>query len=76
VRERWDGRDRWRAFTYDRPDRAISAQVDPDRVLLLDINYTNNSRTLEPATARASAKWSLTWMLWLQDLMMTWAFFV
>jgi hypothetical protein len=76
VRERWDGRDRWRAFTYDRPDTAISAQVDPDRVLLLDINYTNNSQTLRPVSNRAATKWSLTWMIWLQDLMMTWAFFV
>ena len=32
------------AFTYDRPARARSAQVDPDRVLLLDVNYTNNSK--------------------------------
>ncbi len=76
VRERWDGRDRWRAFVYDRPDTAISAQVDPDRVLLLDVNYTNNSRTLHAASDRAATKWSLTWMIWLQDLMMTWAFFI
>ena len=27
----------------------VSAEVDPDRVLLLDVNYTNNSRTLAPA---------------------------
>jgi hypothetical protein len=76
IRERWDGRDRWKAFVYDRPDRAVSVEVDPDRVLLLDVNYTNNSRTLKPAAAPAATKWSLTWMLWLQDLMMTWAFFV
>ena len=25
-----------------------TAQVDPDRVLLLDVNYTNNSKTLKP----------------------------
>ena len=31
--------------------RAVSAQVDPDRVLLLDVNYTNNSRTLAPKDA-------------------------
>ena len=49
VRERWDGRARWQNFSYDRPARAVSAQVDPERVLLLDTNYTNNSRTLEPS---------------------------
>ena len=28
--------------------RPLSAQVDPERVLLLDVNYTNNSKTLAP----------------------------
>ena len=73
--ERWSGRDRWKAFTYDRPSRAASAAVDPDRVLLLDINYTNNSRTLAPRGPEAATKWSLKWMVWLQDLLLSWAFF-
>ena len=34
------------------PSRARSAQVDPDRVLLLDVNYTNNSKTLAPQGGR------------------------
>ena len=71
ARESWDGRARWQVFTFDRPVKAVSAQVDPERVLLLDTNYTNNSRTLEPATERAATKWSLRWMVWLQDLLMT-----
>jgi hypothetical protein len=75
-RERWDGRARWRNFSYDRPARAVSAQVDPERVLLLDTNFTNNSKTLEPANERAATKWSLRWMIWLQDLLMTFAFLV
>ena len=75
-RERWDGRSRWQNFSYDRPARAVSAQVDPERVLLLDTDFTNNSRALEPATDRAATKWSLRWMIWLQDLLMTCAFFV
>jgi len=75
-RERWDGRARWQNFSYDRPARAVSAQVDPERVLLLDTNFTNNSRTLEPAAGRAATKWSLRWMIWLQDLLMTSAFLV
>lgn len=75
-RERWDGQARWQTFTYDRPARAVSAQVDPERVLLLDTNYTNNSRTLQPAGERAATRWSLRWMVWLQDLLMTCAFLV
>ena len=72
----WDGRGRWQVFTFDRPVKAVSAQIDPERKLLLDTNYTNNSRTMEPATDRAATKWSLRWMVWLQDLFMTCAFLV
>jgi hypothetical protein len=74
--EQWDGRDRRTIYIYERPSQALSVQVDPDRRLLLDINYTNNSATLEPRAGDASLKWSLTWLTWLQDLMLTYAFFV
>ena len=73
VVEHWDGRDRWKAFTYERAARAISAEVDPDRVLLLDVNWTNNSRTTQPQGPRAATKWSLKWMVWLQDCLLSWA---
>jgi hypothetical protein len=76
VREHWDGRDRRVMYVYERPARALTAQVDPRRVLLLDVNYTNNTRTLAPRAGEASLKWSLKWMGWLQDLMLTYAFFV
>ncbi|MBM3817530.1 MAG: M1 family metallopeptidase [Acidimicrobiia bacterium] len=76
VRERWDGLDRRVIYTYERESRPVSAWVDPDRVLLLDVNYTNNSRTLAPRASDAGLKWGLKWMVWLQDLMLTYAFFV
>jgi hypothetical protein len=61
---------------YERASRASMVQVDPERVLLLDVNYTNNSRTMQPRSEEAGLKWSLTWMVWLQDLMLTYGFFV
>jgi hypothetical protein len=76
VRERWDGADRWTLYRYRRPAKAKQAVVDPDRVLLLDLNYTNNSRTLQPRAGEASRKWMLTWLVWAQDLLMTYGFFV
>ena len=76
ARATWDGLARWHMLTFDRKVKAISAQVDPERVLLLDTNFTNNSRALEPSTDAASTKWALKWMVWLQDLLMTYAFFV
>ncbi len=76
VRERWDGLERRVTYVYDKPSRATSVQVDPQRVLLLDVNYTNNSRTLRPRGDEAGLKWGLRWMVWLQDLMLTYGFFV
>lgn len=74
--ERWDGRDRWRLFRYRTASKAKQTVVDPDRVLLLDLNYTNNSRTLQPRAGEASRKWMLAWVAWAQDLLMTYGFFV
>jgi hypothetical protein len=76
VRWHWDGRDTWKRFEVVKPVRARSVQVDPDRVLLLDLNYTNNSMTLQPKTAAAARKWSLAWMIWLQDQLLTYGFFI
>ena len=73
VTERWDGAERWKLYTYDRPVQALSAQVDPSRVLLLDVAYTNNSMTLEPHGGGAATKWSLKWMVWLQECLLSWA---
>ena len=74
--ERWYGQERWKVLRFTRVAEAVSAEVDPDRVLLLDVNRTNNSVALQPRTTQAARKWSLVWMTWLQDLLITWAFFV
>jgi hypothetical protein len=76
VRWQWDGRERWKLFEVDRPVRALTAEVDPERVLLLDANYTNNSRSLAPKTKAAARKWSLAWLIWMQDQLLTYGFFI
>jgi hypothetical protein len=45
-------------------------------VLLLDVNRTNNSASLSPAGPRAARKWSLVWLVWLQDQLLTYGFFI
>ena len=72
MTEHWDGLDRWKLYSYVRAASVISAEVDPEHVLLLDVNYTNNSRTLRSSTDRAATKWSLKWMVWLQDCLLSW----
>jgi hypothetical protein len=48
VMEKWDGRERWKRYVYYRPYKLESAQVDPGYKILLDMNFTNNSRLLKP----------------------------
>lgn len=50
VRETWDGQDRWKQFTYIRTSKVVSATVDPDNILVLDINMNNNSKTMQPSS--------------------------
>ena len=63
-------------FETERVARAVYAQVDPDRVLLLDLNTTNNSYSTQPRAGEAARKWSLAWLIWLQDHLLTYGFFV
>jgi hypothetical protein len=75
VTERWDGRDPWHAFRYRKASRVSTVEVDPNRVLLLDVNYTNNSWTARPQAAEAAHKWSLRWLTWFQEVLQTYGFF-
>jgi hypothetical protein len=76
ARERWNGVDRWKLFRFERASRAVSAEVDPDRILLLDVDVANNSRTLDAKGDVAAMKWSMRWLVWLQDVLLTYGFFV
>jgi hypothetical protein len=67
VRESWDGRDRWKRFVYLKTSKVVSAEIDPDRKVVLDVNYANNSRVLgkkRPAVVKAA----LGFVTWLQGL--------
>ena len=68
VRESWDGKDRWKRFVYELPVKVVSAGIDPDRKMLLDVDRRNDSRTLEPRKAPVR-KASLGLLGWLQGLL-------
>jgi hypothetical protein len=72
----WDGQARWKLFEVESTSRAAFVQVDPDRVLLLDLNYTNNSATMSPREDEAARKWTMAWVIWLQDHLLTYGFFI
>ena len=72
ARDTWDGRSADKTFEYRSRSRAVSAEVDPDRVLLLDLNRSNNGVTLDPSVARTAAtRWAARWMVWMEDALLT-----
>jgi hypothetical protein len=68
VREEWDGIDRYRVFTYNRPSGVASAQVDPEHKVWLDINFLNNGRSIGDHDA-APSKYAWRWLFWMQNLL-------
>lgn len=72
----WDGVERWTLLVEEGPARLEAAEVDPDHVLLLDVDRTNNSRLIEGRAALPAYGWASRWTIWLQDLLLTWAFFI
>jgi hypothetical protein len=48
ILEKWDGRDRWKRFVYQRPSKLRSARIDPEYKILLDVDFFNNSKVMKP----------------------------
>ncbi len=67
TRHEWDGASRWIRYVETRPSKLVSAEVDPDHLLDLDIDPLNNSIRLESAEAPAS-KMVAHLVFWLQNL--------
>ena len=61
VRETWDGSDRWTRFTYVKAAKVVSAEIDPDHQIWLDVDLLNNSFTVasDRGATRKLANW---WM--------------
>jgi hypothetical protein len=67
VTEQWDGRPRTTSFHYRRTARVVRAVVDPDHVLAIDLDFNNNSKTLEPPTSPIW-KYTAKVLFWLQNI--------
>lgn len=68
IREKWNGEDSWKKFHYIKPTKLRSAAVDPDNKILLDINYTNNSRAVEKQSLGVN-KLAIRFLFWMQFLL-------
>jgi hypothetical protein len=70
--DHWDGRDVDKTFRYRSTSPATAAELDPDRVLLLDVRQTNNSATFG-AASRQPLAWASRFMLWVSNALITYA---
>ena len=76
IREHWDGRDRWTMYVVEHPAKLAYAEVDPDRVLMLDTERANNSLMRKSKAGLPARKWASKWMIWFQDRLALFAYFM
>nr|WP_314539893.1 M1 family metallopeptidase [uncultured Massilia sp.] len=55
---RWDANEKWHKFSWTKPAKAVSAELDPQRIHYLDTSKLDDSRTIE-ADGSASRRWSM-----------------
>ena len=48
VSELWDGKSRFKDFTYEGKRKIVWVKIDPDYKIRMDVNFINNSMTLKP----------------------------
>ncbi len=48
IMESWDGKERYKDFTYRKPVRVEWVKIDPEYKIRMDVNFINNSMTYDP----------------------------
>jgi hypothetical protein len=71
LRDVFDGAAPSVSRVYTAKTAAVSATVDPDVVLLLDVNRENNTIIRNAATAPLGVRLAINWMTWLQQAMLS-----
>ncbi len=69
LTRKWDGKEKWKIFTFNTLNKVLSAEVDINRKNLLDINIANNSWTVEEKYT-ASLSLAARWFFWVQNALM------
>jgi len=68
ITENWDGRDRYKVLKYEKDERIVSAQVDPERKIWLDVNFLNNGKTVLKMSA-PKRKYYSRFLFWVQNML-------
>lgn len=64
----WDGKSKYHTFTYSEDARTVSAHIDPDHEIYLDIDFSNNSQTAYKES-KPSAKYASKAVQWVQNIL-------
>ncbi|PKL81990.1 MAG: hypothetical protein CVV24_12405 [Ignavibacteriae bacterium HGW-Ignavibacteriae-3] len=67
--QKWDGTERWKILKFKTDNIVIAAEIDPMRKNLLDINFANNSFTVEHRVW-ASLSLAIRFFFWVQNALM------
>lgn len=71
FRDFFDGAAPSASLVYTAKTAAVSATVDPDVILLLDVNRANNTIVLDAPTSKLGIRLALHWMAWFQNAMLS-----
>jgi hypothetical protein len=71
TRDFFDGAAPSATLVYSTKAPAIGAAVDPDLMLLLDVNRENNTIVRDAPASRLGVRLALHWMTWLQNAMLS-----
>jgi len=74
LREHWDGASRWTRFSYEKPTKVVSAELDPAHTVQIDRDNFNNSYTEEP-NPKPAQKLENFWMFasqWISQALGWW----
>jgi hypothetical protein len=66
--EEWDGKERYIVYEYESEQKVISAEVDPERKIWLDVNFLNNGKTIKSSSAPVM-KYSTRYLFWMQNIL-------
>ena len=69
----WSGEEGLKTFEFSGTSKIVSAQIDPNQKISLDLDLNNNSLTLKPASA-SMWKYSAKATFWIQTLFQTLSF--
>jgi hypothetical protein len=71
ARDYFDGAAPASTLIYSAKTAAVAATVDPDAMLLLDVDRANNAIVLEARPSVLGIRLALNWMAWLQNAMLS-----